>query len=285
MNPSHRIAKLQDLDELESWMCKAICTPMSQLDSLTPEPLHYLTPNEQLSAKERLDIYVDDYWSRCFNSLKDDFPVLQHIWGEQKFHTIVEQYLLEHPSSSYSLRNLGDKLQAFILAKYEGQDKGMVLDIIRFEWAKIEAFDNPALPAFDPSKLNKSQKERLTSLSLVFQPHVCLLRLEYPVYEVIDAVAKNTDAKDKITLPAQRETFTVVYRRDLKIYHKEIEKPYFLLLEQMKKGLSLEAACDEILPRLDTKEINRLAKMAKAWFALCVTNRWLVAPGKKKEQS
>ncbi len=276
--PFHRIDKVQDLDELQQWMCSYLRTPMSAQDTVTPEPVYYLTPGKELSAKERLDIYVDDYWSRCFNSLAEDFPGLEHVWGHEKFHSMVEQYLVEHPSASYSLRNLGCKLWDFMQAKYEGKDKELVLDMIRFEWAKIEAFDNPVLPAFDPLKLRASQQKSLASVSWEFQPHLTLLKLSYPVYEVVDALLKTKRRSKNIPVPARKESCTVVYRSDLVVYHKEIDRPYYLLLERMKSGLSLEAACEQILPLLDAKEMNRLAKMAKLWFQGCVANKWLAAP-------
>ena len=257
-------------------MCRAIRTPESQIDSVKPEPLHYLTAGKELSAKERLAIYLDDYWARCINSLVEDFPGLEKIWGHEKFHAVAEQYLIQHPSRSYSLRNLGDKLWDFVRATYEGKDKGLVLDTIRFAWAKIEAFDNPVLDPFDPLKLNKAQRENLASCSFAFQPHLTLLRLDYPVYEVVDALLAKK-CTDKIPAPVKEESFTVVYRRDLVVYHKEIEKPYFLLLEQLQKGLSLLGACDEILPLLDEAQIKRLEKKARAWFQDCVGNKWLSA--------
>lgn len=256
-------------------MCKAIRTPESQQDTVTPEALHYLTPGKELSAKERLAIYVDDYWARCINSLTEDFPGLQHVLGHEKFHALVEKYLVKHPSKSYTLRNLGDKLLDFMTAEYKDADKAMCLDMVRFEWAKIEAFDNTVLPPFDPLKLTKAQRDNLLYASFIFQPHLSLLRLEYPVYEVVDALLSKE--KKAIPAPQKRESFTVVYRRDLVVYHKEVEKPYFLLLEQLKHGLALSDACEAILPVLNESQIKKLERKVTSWFQDCVANKWLSA--------
>ena len=279
MNPSsHRITNLPDLDELQQWMCRAIRTPLSELGDVTPDPAYYLTPGEEISALERLEIYADDYWSRCINSLSEDFLGLEHVWGHKKFHSISEKYLVEHPSRSYSLRNLGDELLSFVQTSYQDADKDLVLDMIRFEWAKIEAFDNPARDPFDATRLTMGQKRNLASLSFVFQPHVTLLHLKYPVFDVVDGLLANAKEKEKVALPEKKECFTVVYRHDLPVFHKEIEKPHYLLLERLGRGLSLSAACDEILALLDKDQIKRLEKKAQQWFQDCVGLKWFCAP-------
>jgi hypothetical protein len=52
----------------------------------------------------------------------------------------MERYVTAHPSRSYSLRDLGRKVFDFMKDRYAGKDKELVLDMIRFEWAQIEAF-------------------------------------------------------------------------------------------------------------------------------------------------
>ena len=278
----HRINKIEDLNELERWMSDAIRTPFSRQDAISPDPVRYLTPGKQLTAKERLEIYVDDYWSRCFGSLAEDFPALERIWGHEKFRSLMEEYLVAHPSRFYSLRNLGSNLEEFFKTHYEGADKELAVDIARFEWAKIEAFDNPVLPPFDPHKLTAAQKQGLDSMAFVFQPHVTPLALKYPVYELSDALRKNPKAMDRAPLPPRKECFTVVYRRDLAIYHVEIEKPFHFLLERLKNGASLSAACENAVSELSAAEIKKLEKKVTSWFQICVANKWFCAPGIKE---
>jgi hypothetical protein len=252
---------------------------MDRQDAITPDPAYYLTAGTRLSAKERLAIYVDDYWARCIHTLAEDFEPLEHLWGHAKFHSLVEDYLLVYPSRSYSLRNLGANLLEFVQAQYQGQDKKLVSDIIRYEWAKIEAFDNPVLEPFDPLQLNKAQREGLWALRLRFQPHVTLLALDYPVYGFSDKLRLQHKASKpkKIPAPLAGECYTVVYQRDVSVYHKEIEKPFYLLLAELGAGSSLSEACDKILPVLSPKEVKQLEVKAQAWFQSCVANKWFCA--------
>ncbi len=279
---SHKIVQVSDLTELQEWMCGAIRTPMSKQASITPDPVYYLTPNAQLTARERLEIYADDYWSRCFNMLHDNFPGLAEIWGHETFHRWSEQYLVQCSSSSFTLRDLGNKFESFISSEYHGQDSALVLDMLRYEWARIEAFDRPVLPPFDPEKLSAQERVDLASLTFALQPHISLLQLDYPVFEVVDKLISRK-TKKTIPVPTKGEYFTVVYRHDFIVYHKEIDKAFYLLLTQIQGGKSLADGCDAILPLLDKEQINRLEKKARTWFQQCVALQWLGAPVKSGE--
>ena len=86
------------------------------------------------------------------------------------------------------------------------------------------------------------------------------------------------DLDEKIHAVARKECYTVVYRRDLQVYHKEIERPFYRMLEELRRGASLSEACDKILPLLSQAEINKLEKKAQMWFQSCVANQWFCAP-------
>ncbi len=265
--------KVADLDELQHWMCAAIRTPMSHLAGVKPEPVHYLTHGEHLTADQRLEIYADDYWSRCIRSLAEDFPGLEHGWGHTKFHAVAESYLIRHPSRSYTLRNLGDRLGDFIQAEYQEADKAWALNMIRYAWARIEAFDNPARPLFDPKLLDAKTSQRLDRLSFRFQPHLTLLALDYPVQAWAKLKSKE--------IPVRQATHLVVYRFDNSVHVREIEKAFYGLLERMQSGLSLAAAAETLVSQKRNAEIKSLEKNAKDWFCLCVNNGWLCMPGRK----
>ncbi len=191
----------------------------------------------------------------------------------------MEQYLVKHSSWSYTLRDLGKNLLVYTSAEYHESDRDLVLDMLRFSWAKIEAFDHPALPPFDPEKLSAKERENLASLTFPFQPHVSLLRLDYPVFEMVDKLISRM-TKKTIPAPAKQECFTAVYRHDFVVYHKEIDKTFYLLLMQIQAGKSLADGCDAILPLLDKEQIRRLEKKAQTWFQQCVSLQWLGTPVK-----
>src|SRR6185312_13738428 len=84
------------------------------------------------------------------------------------------------------LRNLGEGLEHWLRAhpEYAGIHFNLAIDMIRLEWAHIDAFDSPALKPLGPEDL----LELGAGLKLRLQPYLRLLELKYPVDDLrIDA--------------------------------------------------------------------------------------------------
>lgn len=263
----HHIRRIKDLDRLQKWMCRAIRTPESRFDAIGQHAGFYLAGDGGHPAADRLKIYIRDYWARCVDCLLQDFRGLECVLGPKSFQGWMQRYLVRYPSRSYTLRNLGKNLLEFMRASYRGRRREMIIDMIRFEWAKIEAFDRPAVPAFDPRLLTETQKRRLDQIPIRLQPHLFLLRLRYPVYQVLD--------KKRRQLPVREECFTVVYRNEDRVYHKEIDPIFYAILMDMRNGRTLSKACGRVQRRLREKDIRRLQSEVSAWFQNAVANRWL----------
>ena len=97
---------------------------------------------------ERLEIYNRQYWFRILAALSEDFPGLRAIVGERRFEKLAVAYPLDCPSGSFTMRNLGSRLEAWLRARSQHIAKleEIALDMVRLEWAEIEAFDEAARP-------------------------------------------------------------------------------------------------------------------------------------------
>ena len=105
-------------------------------------------PNDRLTSVERLEIYNRVYWFRLLSSLADDFPGLRAVIGQEKFDQVLLGYLTELPSTSFTLRDLGSRLETWLRAHPEliAGNERMALDMVRLEWADIEAYDAAEFP-------------------------------------------------------------------------------------------------------------------------------------------
>ena len=119
------------------------------------EAAEFITPNSRLTSLERLEIYSRSYWYRALDSLYDDFPGLRAVLGRRAFQRLSRAYLAECPSQSFTLRNLGERLAGWLQRnpQYSGRRHALALDMVRLEWAHIEAFDGAAEKALGPEDL------------------------------------------------------------------------------------------------------------------------------------
>src|SRR5687768_4194712 len=76
--------------------------------------LAHLGDNDRLSGVEMLEIYREQFWLRHTASLVEDFPGVGGIIGGQDWNRLAVEYLLAHQPETFTLRELGAKLPAFI---------------------------------------------------------------------------------------------------------------------------------------------------------------------------
>ncbi len=69
-----------------------------------------IKPNDRLTSFERLEIYNRQYWFRVLSAFAEDFPGLRAVLGGRRFDAMAQAYLIDCPSQSFTLRNLGSRL-------------------------------------------------------------------------------------------------------------------------------------------------------------------------------
>lgn len=239
----------------------------------------FIKPNDRLTSFERLEIYSRSYWFRVLDAFYDDFPGLRAVLGHKPFMKLAEAYLTKYPSSSFTLRNLGSRLEKFLKEepKWAGRQHALALDVVRFEWAQITAFDDAAETPLHVDELLGSDPSQLR---LGLQPYIALLALDYPVDDFIIAVKKHdalraeaSNAKTsapkqtrekKIPLPAREKTHVAVHRHANTLYYKRLTPESFALLSSLRKGATVAEACARALKKADPK--TDWAAQIKAWF-------------------
>src|SRR5215469_9520712 len=136
-------------------------------------------PNDRLTSSERIEIYNRVYWFRILSSLADDFPGLRAVIGQHNFDKLITAYLTELPSESFTLRNLGSRLEEWLRKnpKFAPKTEHLDLDMVRLEWADIDVFDSAELPKLTERDLQNLGEDPVLHL----QPYLRLLDLAYPV--------------------------------------------------------------------------------------------------------
>jgi hypothetical protein len=238
-------------------------------------------PNDRLTAIERLDIYHRQYWYRILDSFNEDFPGLCAILGERAFERLAHAYLADFPSESFTLRNLGSRLNGWLRGHpgFAGKKLALALDMIRLEWAHIEAFDNAERKALGPEDLLELGPE----LALALQPHIALLELEYPVDDLRVKLNRDEEehspASNAVSAPAHRhivrryirgkpqQIFLAVHRVEFVVYYRRLEPQEFRLLQAIGQGRPIGAALD--------MEADLEPDKVQSWFANWARLGWL----------
>jgi hypothetical protein len=245
----------------------------------------FIKPNARLSSLERLEIYNRQYWFRVLDCLYDDYPGLRAILGDRKFYRLRVAYMAKYPSSSFTLRNLGNRLEQFLAEEpsWTSPREQICREMARFEWAQIVAFDGAAKPALTPQDLHNT---RPASLRLGLQPYLTLLELNWPLDHFIIAVKKRdvalrseasnaiNDRNGKRTtrcprLPRRQRVFLAVHRYNNDLYYKRLDAVQFRLLCALHDGATLKLACAQAFgAQGDPALTGRIQDWFKTWMEL-----------------
>ena len=285
-----------DLDQIQRTMLDATRQPLSAHEGMRQRTREgrslkgiaetIIKPNDRLTSFERLEIYNRQYWFRVLSALAEDFEGLRLILGDRAFEKLSVAYLQDCPSQSFTLRNLGSRLEQWLRAHDEfiAGVENVALDMVRLEWADIEAFDEgerPRLTDADMQALGVDPKFNL-------QPYLRLLKLEYPVDAMLLAIRRQQRESDMVSnaveerpqrrrprkraLPNREKTFLAVHRADSSVYFKRLDPAAFGILQALRDGKRLSEAVECI--DWSDSEVERLPENLQSWFALWSSLGW-----------
>jgi hypothetical protein len=300
--PLRRVQSRADLLDLQRAMAGAIFRPLtarwrmqSQSDdgrNLRAEAAEFIKPNDRLSSFERLEIYNRQYWFRLLDCLYEDYPGLLAVLGERKFLRLAKAYLARYPSDSFALRDLGSRLETFLREEPQlsAPRQALALEMARFEWAQVLAFDALAKPPITTDEILDTPPGKLR---LGLQPYLSILSLRYAVDDFLIALKKGTTAglraeasnavesaprasgrKKRFRLPARADIRLAVHRHDNQLYFKRLEPEAFEILCGLSRGETVEDACAEAIASSKRSDVDWPPKV-QGWFQNWAALGWL----------
>lgn len=287
------------LAALQRQVARAVMTPLTRAErmrrtapdgrSLSGVANEIIKPNDRLTSFERLEIYNRQYWFRVLDSFSEDFPGLRAVLGDRRFDALAKHYLTDCPSRSFTLRNLGSRLESW-LRKHPGYASGrlqLALDMVRLEWAEIEAFDAASDPPVTTADLTGADPAKLR---LRLQPYICLLDLHFPVDDLLldvkhDAhveIASNAMEerlkRKKVSAVARLKpapVYLAIHRLENTVYFRRLQREEFAILFALRRGRTLEQA---VLTAFRGSKIPVAERppCVTAWFENWSSLRWFV---------
>jgi hypothetical protein len=284
-----------ELDRIQRTMFDAVRQPLTAGEgmrqrtrdgkSLRAIANQIIKPNDRLTSFERLEIYNRQYWFRVLSALAEDFPGLRAIIGERRFEKLSVAYLLDCPSRSFTMRNLGSRLEPWLRAHPEhiAKFEPIALDMVRLEWAEIEAFDEAAKPKLTEADLPGLGPDPKFTL----QPYVRLLDLRYPVDDLLLRVRREEAETEAVSnavtertrsharrrrLPRPERIFLAVHRADNSVYFRRIEQEAYTILCALRDGKRLSDAVEAV--DWSGRPIEDASSAVQQWFAHWSAQGW-----------
>jgi hypothetical protein len=299
MSAEQRSEASMDLLTLQREMAAAVMQPLTRDDTMRSKTADgrsmrtaaesFIAPNSRLSAFERLEIYNRQYWFRVLGALAEDFPALRAVVGARRFDEMAVAYLTEHPSRSFTLRNLGSHLPKWLAEhpQMAGRRIRLAVDVARIEWAFVESFDSA-----EREPLTAEQVQTLDGESrLALQPHLQLIELSYPAEDLVlelhkqqkrqtsEAGVEREGPEAPAALPrlSRRATWLAAHRIDISVFYRRLECEEFKTLTAIREGLPLAQAIEAGFGGSKIPEKRRTRKVQE-WFASWAELGWICTP-------
>ena len=284
---------------LQRQVARAVMTPLSPSyrmrrvapggKKMSAVAKRIIKPNDRLTSFERLEIYNRQYWFRVLDAFSDDFPGLRAVLGDRRFDALAKHYLIDCPSRSFTMRDLGSRLESWLTKhpRYASGRLKLALDMVRLEWAEIETFDSASEPPVTAAALAGANPAKLR---LRLQPYIRLLDLRYPVDDLLLAVKHDAPAdvasnamqerqkRKKVSAVARLKpapVYLAIHRLEKTVYFRRLDREEFVLLTALHKGRTLERA---ILAAFHSSKIpaDQRAPNVSAWFQNWASLGWFV---------
>ena len=289
---------------LQRRMARAVMTPLTPSEhmrgvapggrSMRAVAAEFIKPNDRLTSFERLEIYNRQYWFRVLSSFAEDFPGLRAVLGDRRFDAVAKAYIAACPSRSFTLRNLGSRLESWLRKhpSWAGPRQELAIDMVRLEWADIETFDGKAEPALAPEDLAGATPAKLR---LQLQPYIQLLDLRFPVDDLLLAVRDDEDTdfasnafnerrkRRKVSAVARLKPsriFLAVHRLDDSVYFRRLDREEFVILKELRAAKTLHRAIESALGKSAIPADDRAATVQN-WFQAWAALGWFCRPAKK----
>jgi hypothetical protein len=286
--------------ELQRRMAAAVMAPLTRESQsrkrradgteMTAEAAAFIKPNDRLNSFERLEIYNRQYWFRLYESFEEDFPGLLAVLGRKQFETLMRAYLEACPSTSYSLRDLGSRLSLWLKENplFTAPRSELARDVVRLEWAHIEAYDAAQLPAPTAEFLGSITDETRFQL----QPSVRLLALSFPVDELLIAVRQNAGGEEvssnnamvqrraravrQVANLAPEPIWLAVHRQEFTVYYKRLQPAEFRMLSAIEAGVTLAEVFAAAYDDAQDAELSEAEAVERAAFLQQCFYQWSV---------
>ncbi|HTM52591.1 MAG TPA: DNA-binding domain-containing protein [Pirellulales bacterium] len=277
------------LAEVERWMQSVIMHPGGVAEGIASDEARrhldvgageleaVINRSRDLTAEERLEIYVDAYHERLLECLAEEFAATRGALGDDLFHAVAFGYLESHPSRSYTLHALGANFPQYLEETRLHEcapppaappDWGeIVVEIARFERLERDVFDGPGTEregTLDEQGLAKIASADWGTLRFVPAPCLRLCQFAHPVHEWARAFRR-----DEQTLPFEsRDVRLAISRRDYVVAVAELAPAEHQLLGALVAGRPLGQALDSLVASgavLDPALESELGSWFAAW--------------------
>ncbi len=244
------------LRELQAQFFTAIAAEPNG-DATESAVLVHIDASHTQSAAERLQVYVDAYYGRLVESMRETYPKVSACIDEEAFNNLVAVYLQEHPSRHASISYAGASFAGFL--DECGSLPPFIGDLARVEWARAMAFEARDEAAAGLAAVQSMTPSQLLQLRFSPVASCVTLRSAWP----IDTIWREPHAE----WGEQATTLRVWRTPEGQVFHSRLDEIEADAWQRMLGGETYAEICDAFADLPDNEAAQRAVSTLGSWLA------------------
>ena len=199
-----------------------------------------------MAPQARLAIYRNNIFHNYHQALRDVYPVVERLVGEDFLHLAARRYIPSHPSHDGNLHSFGAAFGSFLDGFPPAAQLPYLGDVARLEWHVHEAFhaaDHAAMPL---DCLASVPPQQLPLLTFTLHPACRLLESRFPVNLIWQANQGEAGTEQAVDLDVGGVCL-LLRRPGYAVKVEAIGAAEFVLLSALSQRLPLHLALEQAL--------------------------------------
>lgn len=200
------------------------------------------------ATDERLNVYLNNMYANLREALRDVFPVVERLVGDDFFHHTANRYIREHPSTSGDIHRFGSTFATFLENFTPAASLPYLPDTARLEWAMHEVFHAADHVPLDIERLASVVQAGCdcTALRFTINPACRLLASAFPVSRIWSVNQPSASEPGEVDADSGGECL-LIRRRGFVVEAVQIEPAAFAMLQSIGTGATFGAACEHAM--------------------------------------
>jgi hypothetical protein len=174
----------------------------------------------EADAAARMAVYVQGYPARIREALRETFPAVAQILGDESFAALAGRYAKAVPADLRNLNLVGAALPAYLESDRASGDLPFLPALAELEWAVDRCFHADLLAAFEASACSGWSMEDWGRAKIEFQPGLALICAPWPLRELRETCQSERSEIDVDLV--DRYDRVLVYRRGFEVIVESI---------------------------------------------------------------
>ncbi|MBI3676984.1 MAG: putative DNA-binding domain-containing protein [Proteobacteria bacterium] len=202
-----------------------------------PDSLLALLPSDGPHNPKRFAVYKNNVYARLVDALRDTFPAVERLVGEEFFRYAAVQYVAQTPPRIGTLLAYGGSFPQFLSTFPPAGTVPYLSDVARLEYLYLESYHAPDAA---PIVSLPSDREQLRPM---LHPSARLMTSPFQVSRIWE-LNRSEATFDNVTLPQQRE-YLLIVRPEREVEVRRLSLGAYAAVLAFADGGSLAAAYEE----------------------------------------